>query len=270
MKGNYNLKGRVDLLVAIFSQDYRVMKEQTREDPKILAAAEKQMQAWAKSSEIADRVISRKFHQAHAGQAKCFLSISRQAGAGGSDVAAIIGKRLGWEVFDKNLLDCVAERYNVNRKMLDLVDETQSNWVYDVLGTWMDSKVVPHEKYVSHLRGIILTVARQANFIFVGRGAQFLLPREKVLAVRLVAPEPFRLKRLMQSNNLPEAEARRYMHELDQGRREFVQRFFHHDVNDPLLYDMLINTERFGIEDTAEQIIAVICRGRTAILEPKP
>lgn len=159
------------------------MKEQTREDPKILAAAERQMQAWAMNAEIADRVISRKFHQAHTAQSKCFLTISREAGAGGSEVAAIIGRRLGWEVFDKNLLDCVAERFQVNRSMLDLVDETQSNWVFDVLGTWMDSKVIPHEKYVSHLRGVILAIARRTNFIFVGRGVQFLLPREKVLSV---------------------------------------------------------------------------------------
>ena len=235
------------------------MKEQTREDPKILAAAERQMQAWAMNAEIADRVISRRFHQAHASQLKCFLTISREAGAGGSQVAAIIGQRLGWDVFDKNLLDCIAERFNLNRKMLDLVDETSSNWVYDVLGTWMDSKVIPHEKYVSHLRGVILAVARQTNFIFVGRGVQFLLPREKVLAVRLVAPEQFRVKRLMQCNNLTEAEARKYMHELDQGRREFVQRFFHHDITDPHLYDLVINTERLGIEGTADQILMAMC-----------
>ena len=86
------------------------MKEQTREDPKILAAAERQMQAWAKNTEMADRSVSLKFHPAHARQEKCFLTISREAGAGGSEIAAIVGKRLGWEVLDKNLLDHVAER----------------------------------------------------------------------------------------------------------------------------------------------------------------
>jgi cytidylate kinase len=84
------------------------------------------------------------------------------------------------------------------------------------------------------------------------------LPREKVLAVRLVAPEGFRLKRIMQSTKLGEREALRYMHELDRGRREFVQRFFHHDITDPHLYDLLINTERLGIEGAAEEIIAAL------------
>ncbi len=242
------------------------MKEQTREDPKILAAAERQMQAWAMNEEIADRTVSRKFHQAHIGQKKCFLTISREAGAGGSEIAAIVGKRLGWEVLDKNLLDQVAERSHLDRSMLKMVDETRSNWVYDVLGTWMDSTVVPHETYVSQLSRLILAFARQSNIIFVGRGARFLLPREKVLAVRLVAAEGFRMKRIMQYHKLSEADARRYMQEVDRGRREFVQRFFHHDITDPHLYDLVINTEGLGIEGSAEEIIAAICLAKPAAI----
>lgn len=244
------------------------MKEQTCKDPKILAAAERRMQAWAMNEEIADRVVDRKFHPAHVEQEKCFLTISREAGAGGSEIAAIVGQRLGWEVLDKNLLDKVAERFNLDKSMLNLVDETRSNWVFDVLGTWMDSTVIPHETYVSQLSRVIHAVACQSNFIFVGRGARFLLPREKVLAIRLVAPEAFRLKRIMQCHNLREADARRYMQEVDQGRREFVKRFFHHDITDPHLYDMIINTERFGIEGAAEEIIAAVDKHRLSRICP--
>jgi cytidylate kinase len=237
----------------------RTMKEQTSEYPKIIAAAERQMQAWAKNEEIADRDEIRKFHQAHDEQKKCFLTISREAGAGGSEIAAIVGKRLGWKVIDKNLLDQLAERFQHDRSMLDLVDETRSNWVYDVLGTWMDRTVIPHETYVAQLSRIIQAAAHQTNLIFVGRGARFLLPREKILAIGLVAPEGFRLKRIMQILKLREGEARRLMHDVDQGRREFAHRFFHHDITDPHLYDLIINTERLGIEGTAEEIIAAMC-----------
>ena len=240
------------------------MKEQTREDPKILAAAERQMQAWAKTAEFADQSISRKFHQAHAGQKKCFVTISREAGAGGSEIAAIAGKRLGWEVLDKNLLDRVAERFKLDRSMLNLVDETRSNWVYDVLGTWMDNKVIPHETYVSQLSRIILALAHKSNIIFVGRGARFLLPREKVLAVRLVAPAEFRVNRLMQVFKLSEADAHKYMLEADNGRREFVHRFFHHDITDPHLYDLVINTEGLGMEGAAAEIVAAVCVSQPA------
>jgi cytidylate kinase len=234
------------------------MKEQTREDPKILAAAERQMQAWVKSGEIADQSITRRFHQAHEIQKKCFITISREAGAGGSEIAAIVGRRLGWEVLDKNLLDHVAERFKHDRSMLNLVDETRSNWVYDVLGTWMDSKVVPHETYVSQLSRIVLALSHQSNIIFVGRGARFLLPREKVLAVRLVASAGFRAKRIMQIFDYSESDARRYVKETDQGRREFVHRFFHYDITDPHLYDLMLNTESLGMEGAAHEIEAAI------------
>jgi hypothetical protein len=234
------------------------MKEQTREDPKILAAAERQMQAWARNEEIADRAESHKFHPPHTGTEKCFLAISRECGAGGSEVASIVGRRLGWEVLDKNLLDKVAERFHDDPSMLKLVDETRSNWVYDVLGTWMDNKVIPHETFVSHLSRIVHAIAQQKNIILVGRGAAFLLPREKVLAVRLVASEGFRVKRIMELFSLGEADARRHIHMADQGRREFVKRFFHHDITDPHLYDMVINTQRLGIEGTAEEIVATM------------
>jgi cytidylate kinase len=234
------------------------MKEQTREDPKIIAAAERQMQAWVKTEEIADQAVKRKFHKAHVAQKTCFVTISREAGAGGSELAEILGRRLGWKVLDKNLLDQVAERFKVDRGMLDLVDETRSNWVYDVLGTWMDNKVVPHETYVSQLTRIILAVAHEKNIIFVGRGVEFILPRDKLLAVRLVASEGFRVARLVERVRLCETSARRYMYEIDHGRREFVQRFFHHDITDPHLYDIVINTERLGIQGAAEQIITAM------------
>jgi cytidylate kinase len=234
------------------------MKEQTHEHPKIMAAAERQMQAWVKSTEFADQTISRIFHAAHTEQQKCFVTISREAGAGGSEVAAITGKRLGWDVLDKNILDQVAERFNLDRSMLNLVDETHSNWVYDVLGTWMDKKVVPHETYVSHLTRIVLALSHKSNMIFVGRGARFLLPREKLLAARLVAPAEFRVNRIMRILNLSQSEARRYVRETDRGRREFVRRFFHHDITDPHLYDLMINTESLGMEHAAEEIIAAV------------
>ena len=86
--------------------------------------------------------------------------------------------------------------------MLDLVDETESNWVYDVLGTWMDRQIIPHEKYVVQVGRMIHTLARAGKAVFVGRGAQFLLPRSKTFAVRIVASEAFRAQRVRQRHNV--------------------------------------------------------------------
>jgi hypothetical protein len=234
------------------------MKQQTREEPSILAAAERQMHAWAMSRELKDRAS----HCENRGRATQrglrFVAISREAGAGGGEIGHRVGERLGWEVFDKNLLDRIAERFHLPRIMLDLVDETRSNWVYDVLGTWMDHKLVPHEKYVACLSRIMLTIAGHGPAVFVGRGSQFLLPRQEMLAVRIVGSAKYRIRQIMQQTGANENDAKRFMTELDAGRREFASKFFHHDVTDPHLYDLVINVERCGKTAAVEEIVAAV------------
>lgn len=236
------------------------MKEQTREDPKILAAAERQMQAWAFNQEIAARAIRARGPQEPAKCAVEFITISREAGAGGSEIAEGVAGRLGWEVLDRNLLEQMVDRLHASPKMLEAVDETEASWVYDVLGTWVDQSAVGHEKYVAQLGKVVAAAARRGNVVFVGRGAQFLLPREHGLAVRIVAPLRWRIKHVVQREGLDEAAARQLIRRKDTGRREFVERFFHRDIDDPHLYDLVVNVERLGFDGAVEQIYTAACR----------
>jgi cytidylate kinase len=232
------------------------MKEQVREEPKILAAAERQMQAWARAQEMTDRTIASRLADEVPSRLGPYVAISREAGAGGSRIAEMVGQTLGWEVLDKNLLDLVAERFELSRPMLELVDETASNWVYDILGTWLDPNIIPHEKYVAHLGRVVLAAAHHGKVVLVGRGAQFLLPRRGGLAVRIIAPEPYRIDRIRRLHDTTASNARRLMLEIDRGRREFVERYFHRDINDPHLYDLVINVEHTDISAAVEQIVA--------------
>lgn len=233
------------------------MKDQVREDPKILAAAERQMQAWSKSVEsnlaLDDSV-------AIAARLKPYVAISREAGAGGSPVGRLVGKMLGWDVLDRDILDRVSQRYKLSRPMLEQVDETQANWAYDILGTWLDPKLVPHEKYVVHLGHVILAAACQASVVYIGRGVQFFLPRDRGLAVRAIASERYRAQRIAEREDISQKEARRKMRNIDAGRRAFVRRFFHQDIDDPHLYDLVINVERCGPKAAAECIVAAFSR----------
>jgi hypothetical protein len=236
-----------------------VMKAQVHEEPRIAAAVERQMQTWVRLQEAQDRTVLSGPHQRPATNVS-YVTISREAGAGGSDIGRALGQRLNWEVLDKNLLDRVAEQFHEPRRMLDLVDETPSNWVYDVLGTWMDRSIVTHERYVAQLSRVLLAATRQGRFVLVGRGAQFLLPRDKVLAVRIVAPESYRIEQVMQRQGVSRPDARRIVRDTDLGRQQFVQRFFHRDIGDAHLYDLVINAERVGPTRTVELILAAAGR----------
>jgi hypothetical protein len=232
------------------------MKTQTHEEPGILA--ERHMHAWAMSHDLGDQVAHREVDDRATLRALKFVTISREAGAGGSEIGRRVGERLGWAVYDKNLLDCIAQRFQLPRIMLDLVDETRTSWVYDVLGTWMDRKLVPHEKYVACLGRVVLAAGRRGQAVFVGRGAQFLLPRTELLAVRIVASPKYRIRQIVEKTGIGEGAARRQMSEIDSGRREFVERFFHRDITDPHLYDLVINVERCGKAGAVQDILAAV------------
>jgi len=236
------------------------MNSPIRQDTRIAAFSEQKMRTWARIQETVVRAASRQELGQSTAKGVCYVAISREAGAAGTSVARLIGEQLGWELYDKNLLDRTAQRYNESRLMLDQVDETASNWVYDMFGTWMDPHVVPQLKYMVQVGRMIQILARAGNAVFVGRGARFLLPRSKTFAIRIVASDGFRAERVQQRHNVGLSEALDWIHRIDRGRQKFIQRFFHQDINNPHLYDLVLNVERLGPAGAAEQIIhAVRC-----------
>lgn len=232
-----------------------MMQSQTHEIPRMAAAAERQMTTWSRLQDFQNAVAG---HAQSVIPAVRYVTISREAGVDGTAIARLVADRLGWELYDKNLLDQVAQRFGESRVMLDLIDETPSNWVYDILGTWMDHHLVTHDRYVVQVARVIRMLARKGKAVFVGRGAQFLLPREHMLAVRLVASEAYRMTQIILTRKIEAAQAKQFVREADRSRRQFIERYFHHDINDPSLYDLVINVERLGPVGAVEQIISAL------------
>lgn len=79
-----------------------------------------------------------------------------------------------------------------------------------------------------------------------------------MLAVRLVASPKFRIEQVMQKAGVTKDQASRYITVMDEGRRKFVERFFHHDISDPHLYEMVINVERCGKAAATEQLLTAL------------
>jgi len=233
------------------------VKEQIRQEPVILSLAELHVHGWERIRGLESLVGHS--HEGH-GTVKTYLTISRESGTGGGKIAKMIGEELGWEVLDKNLLDRVAERFRLSRPMLELVDETRNSWVHEMPGSFADPDAVPPEQYVSHLERVLLTAVQHDNVVMVGRGAQFLLPREEGLAVRIIAPRDYRIRQVMPREGLTAAAAERFIDRVDEGRRDFVQRNFRRNIDDPHLFDLIVNVERLGPEGTVDEILAAISR----------
>jgi cytidylate kinase len=231
------------------------MKDTIHEDPRIIAAAERQMQSWALARRAQEQSQPWLPGEKPSDRFGPYIAVSREAGVGGTEIARSVGEKLGWEVLDKELLDCMATRYRLSREMLELVDETTSSWVYDVFGGWLDHRLVSHESFVAHLVRVIVMAARQGNVVLVGRGAQFMLPRDRGLSVRIVGSDKYRIRKVMEDRGLRAAEAKQWVEQTDQGRRDLAQRFLHRDLTDPHFYDLIVNVEEFGQEATADLVV---------------
>ena len=191
-----------------------------------------------------------------------YIALTREAGAGGVTLARIIGEKLGWDVLARELAELIAERYDMPRESLDLVDETRVNWVHNVLGPFLDARVISHDSFVVHLERIVCLAAMHGNVVFVGRGAQFVLPRHCGLVARVVAPRKMRIQRMMEHRRIGRQEAASVIDDLDSQRRDFCQRHFHHDIENPGEYDLVVNAERLSLEEGAELIIDAFSRIR--------
>jgi cytidylate kinase len=218
--------------------------------------AEQQMRRWSLGLEIGERVEQDRAVSELSTQIRPYVAISRQAGAGGGAVAQAVAAELGWELVGKTLLHQMADRYKLPQDMLEFVDEKTSNWLLEVFGKWISDRVVTQSEYVVHLGQLVLLAAQHASTVFVGRGAQFLLPRDKGLAVAIIAPLEQRISRTIQQRSLDRDQAVKYIKEVDEGRRDFVRRYFHHDVAEQDIFDLVINLDQLVQEDAVDLIVA--------------
>ena len=224
-----------------------------RQDASVAAAAERQMHAWALTQEIAERLMA-EGTTTDTNALGPYVAISREAGAGGGEIARCLGRRLRWEVLDKDLVARVAERFKVAHSAIEVIDERKPSWFFDFLSSWLEPRVVHRQRYIVQLGRVINAAARRGRVIFVGRGAQFFLPRDRGLAVRIVAAERYRVRRLGRHLGVDDTEAQRRIEEIDFGRADFVYRYVHQDIASPHIYDLVLHAERFGTEAAAELI----------------
>lgn len=195
-----------------------------------------------------------------------FVVVTRQSGTGGASFAKKVGEALGWSVLDGEIVDLIADTFHLDGAMVHLLDEAKANWVRDVLGELMPQIVVNRDTYVHHLGKVLRLVALHGRVVLVGRGAQLFLPRSAGLAVRIVAPEEDRVRHVSERDGIEPKAARRRLEDIDRRRSTFVAHYFNRDVNDPLLYDLVLNESTLSVDDMVELVVTA-CR-RRGLLEP--
>lgn len=190
------------------------------------------------------------------------VALSREAGARGSTIAARAGELLGWPVYDRELLQKIADEKGLRLRLLESVDEKHANWLQSCLEGFVVGPHVSEGAYVRYLAETMLSLAALGECILVGRGAPVLLPAESTLRVRLVGREQDRITYLSRHFGIAEAEAAQWVKKTDHERDAFVRTHFHKDPTDLRRYDLIINTSRFST-DAAAHLIAQAVRELT-------
>jgi hypothetical protein len=125
-------------------------------------------------------------------------------------------------------------------------------------GTYLPTWEIPLDdrRYLQALESVVKELARSPSIVIQGRGSQFILKNQpRILHVFTVAPLELRVKRVMESRNLEATAARQEIARFEKGSREFIKRYFQASWEDPVQYDLVINTESLGVKDAASIVV---------------
>ena len=170
------------------------------------------------------------------------VAICETFGSQGNEIGRELSRALGWEFADREIIAKAAERYGESVMELHHVSEEKPT----LWERFTDST----RHYVSCIEATILEMAARGEVVLVGHGAAIIL-REvpHVLRVRVTAPEGLRAMRARQEQGLAtDQTAAEFIREADRERAARMKFLYRVDLDDPLLYDVAINTERVSVE----------------------
>lgn len=191
------------------------------------------------------------------------ITISREAGSGAHAVADALIERLQahasgtaipWKVFDRELVEEVLEQHDLPERMAEFMAEDRMSAIADTL----DELFGLHPSSSSLVRktaDTILHLAELGNAIIIGRAGSIVARHVSgAFHVRLVGSRDRRIAHTMSYHELTRDEATDYVMQHDLGRKRYVEKYYSRDIEDPLLYHVVMNTDRLGYEGAARLI----------------
>lgn len=208
------------------------------------------------------------------------ITISRQYGSGGDEIAARVCEMLGYRYFDKKLMGEVA--LDVGLSPTEIVDFSEDDhqvrsFLDRLLGRGRSPRIVGHwsedargarvkesaeldeVQTLTFVQSIVEAAYRHGNVVIVGRGGQAILRESPgVFHIQVQAPLALQSQRLHELENVSLAQAREMALNHDRATADYLKRFYHIDWLNPHLYDLVINTKKFGVEAAAQLIVNAV------------
>ena len=191
------------------------------------------------------------------------ITISRQAGSGAGIVAEEVSKLLQehnpkqespWTVFDRNLMAKVLEDHHLSTRIAKFLPEDRLTELQDITDELFGLRPASWT-IIEQTSETILRLVEMGSVIIIGRGANVITAKlPNVLHVRLVSPLEKRIEHARKFYEMSHKEAREFCLREDLGRTRYLRKYFKSDIDDPLLYHLVINTGLVSHAEAAQLI----------------
>jgi len=198
------------------------------------------------------------------------ITVSRQYGSGGSEIAAHVARALGWKLLDNALIDSVAERLGTTAAEVEAREERVPSLAQrladamalgspEMLPPIAEATLPPSDEKLMEMTLRVITEAIAAGpVVLVGRGAQSMLAaRSDALHVFCYAPKPALVARAMQRLGVDAPAAQRAVEETNRQREQYVRKNWNRSWSAHENYHLCVNTEWLGLEGAAALIVRV-------------
>lgn len=181
------------------------------------------------------------------------ITIEREYGSGGGEIAQLLAKHLGWKLWDQLLTEEIARLAECPKAVVERREERTDPLYYRLFKSFLRGsyegsinahklKVVDSESILKYTQLVVQHAAKRGNSVIVGRGSQhFLKQRSDALRIFLYAPREDKVRRLL-ARGKNENEAQQLVDTVDQERADFIQKYFNVEWPDRAIYHSMINT----------------------------
>jgi cytidylate kinase len=182
------------------------------------------------------------------------IAVSREAGARGGTIGRRVAKKLGWQVYNQELLEYSAQE-GAFRHIMAHLPPAAARWAEERLQVLQREQNLSQHPSIADVARVVLALGAQGEVVLIGRGAGCILPAASTLHVRIVAPLEDRIAYMKQWLRLADEEAAEQVRVRDSRRAEFIETHFHRQPADVYQYDLVLNSTLLGEEACAELIV---------------
>lgn len=180
-------------------------------------------------------------------QHKPVVTVSHDYGSGGREIARVLADALGVPCYDQQLVDAIAASSGIDAESLIRLDEqAQMHWTQWLHG-FKSLHRLEQAQYYRHLVNLCLNILHSGGVI-VGRGAHIILANHRVFRLRLVGTLEHCAARIASREHIEFSVAREKAAQANQCKQQFIWDYFRQQLDDPRLFDLVVNSDRLEIE----------------------